>query len=65
MGHGEENCRITPPRWTGPANASAARDDAVHAPDDACLTATPGAACYTLPTSGATAKEAHGEGSHY
>ena len=64
MGHGEEDCGITPPRWTGPANASATHDNAMHAPDNACLTVTPRAACYALPTSGATAKKARGEGSH-
>ena len=64
MGHGKEDCGITPPRQTGPANASATHDNAVHAPDDACLTAMPGAACYALSTSGATAKKARGEGSH-
>ena len=63
MGHGEEDCRIALPRRTGPVNASAAHDYAVRAPDDACQTAMSRAACYALPTSGATAKEAHGEGS--
>ena len=61
-GHSEEDCGIALPRRTGPTNASAAHDDAMHAPDDACLTATPGAARYALPTSGATAKKACGEG---
>ena len=64
MGHGEEDCGIALPRQTGPVNASTAHDDAVCTPDDACPTATPRAACYALPTSGATAKKAHGEGSH-
>ena len=38
--------------------------DAVHTPDGACLTTTPGGSSHTLPTSGATAEEARGEGSH-
>ena len=63
MGHGKEDRRVTPPGWTGPANASAAHDNAVHASDDACLTATPGAACHALSTSSATAKETRGVGS--
>ena len=36
----------------------------LHAPDGACLTTTPGGPSHTLPTSGAAAKETHGEGSH-
>ena len=45
-------------------NASTALNDAVRTPDGAaCLTAMPRVARYTLPTSGATTKEAHGEGS--
>ena len=64
MGHSKEDCGIAPPRQTGPVNASPTHDNAMCTPDDACLTATPGAVCYDLPTSGATAKEAHGEGSH-
>ena len=63
MGHGEEDCRITPPRQTGPVNASTAHNDAMCTPDDACLTAMPRAVCYALPTSSATAKEACREGS--
>ena len=62
MGHGEEDRRVTSPRWTGPVNASATHDDAMHTPDDACLTATPRAACHAIPTSGATAKKTHGVG---
>ena len=62
MGHSKEDCGSAPPRWTGPVNASTTHDDAVHTPDDACPTATPGAARYTLPTSGATAKKVCGEG---
>ena len=64
MGHGKEDCRVTPPRLTGPANASAAHDNAVCAPDNACLTAAPGAACHTMPTSSATTKKTGGAGSH-
>ena len=64
MGHSKEDRGSAPPRWTGPVNASTAHNDAKCAPDDACLTAMPGAACYTLPTSCATTKKAHGEGSH-
>ena len=63
-GHGKEDHRITLPRWTGPANASTTHDDAVRTPDDACLTATPGVACYALPTGSATAKKTCGAGSH-
>ena len=63
-GHSEEDCGIAPPRQTGPENASATHDDAVHTPNDACPTAMPGVACYALPTSGATAKEVCREGSH-
>ena len=55
MGHGEEDCRVTLPRQTGPVNASATHDNTMCAPDDACPTAMPGAACHTIPTSGATA----------
>ena len=62
-GYGKEDCGIAPPRRTGPANASATHNDAVCTPDDACPTVMPGAACYALPTSSATAKKAHGEGS--
>ena len=65
MRHSKEDHGSAPPRRTGPANASATHDDAMHAPDGAtCLTAMPGVARYALPTSGATAKEAHREGSH-
>ena len=64
MGHGEEDCRITSPRQTDPANASATHDDSVHAPDDACLTAMPVVVCYALPTSSTTTKETRREGSH-
>ena len=64
QGHSEEDRGSTLPRWTGSANVRATHNDAVHAPDDACLTAKPGVACYTLPTSGATAKKACREGSH-
>ena len=64
-GNSEEDCRSAPPRWTGLANASAAHNDAVCAPDGtACLTAMPGVARYALPTSGTTTKKARGEGSH-
>ena len=51
------------PRQTGPANASAAPDDAVRTPDGTCPTTMPGGSGHTLPTSGVTAKEACGEGS--
>ena len=61
-GHSEEDCRITLPRQTGPVNASATHDNAVRAPNDACLTTTPGAARYTLSTSSATTKKARREG---
>ena len=64
MGHSEEDCRSTPPRRTGPVNASTTHNDTVRTPDDACLTTTPKAAHYTLPTSRATAKKACREGSH-
>ena len=64
MGHSKEDCGGTPPRQTGPVNAGTAHDDAVRATDGAaCLTAMPGMAHHALPTSSATAKEAHGEGS--
>ena len=61
--HSKEDRGSTPPRWTGSANASATHNDTMHTPDDACLTAMPGAACYALPTSGVTTKKACGEGS--
>ena len=65
MGHSEEDHGSTLPRWTGPVNTSATHDDAMCTTDGTtCPTAMPGAACYTLPTSDATAKKAHGEGSH-
>ena len=64
MGHGEEDHRLTPLRRTGPVNASATHNDAMGVPDDACPTATPGAACHGIPTSGATAKKTCGVGSH-
>ena len=41
-------------------NASTAHDDAMRTPDGTCLTAMPGAAHYTLPTSGATTRKARG-----
>ena len=63
MGHGEEDRRVTLPRQTSLVNASATHDNAVRAPDDACLTAMPGAACHAIPTSGATAKKTCGVGS--
>ena len=63
--HSKEDCGGTLPRQTGPVNASTAHDDAVRAPDGAAyLTATPRVALYALPTSGATAKKTHREGSH-
>ena len=43
-------------------NASATHNDTVRTPDNACLTAMPEVACYTLPTSGATAKKTCGWG---
>ena len=64
MGYSEEDCGSAPPRRTGPANASTTYDNAEHTPDDACPTATPRVARYTLPTSGATTKKAHRERSH-
>ena len=63
MGHSEEDCGSTPPRQTGPANASTTPNDAMCAPDGAYLTTMPGGSGHALPTSGATAKEACGEGS--
>ena len=63
MGHGEEDCRSTPPRQTGPVNASPIHDNAVHTPDDACLTTMPSGSGHTIPASGTTAKEACGAGS--
>ena len=63
QGHSEEDHGSAPPRQTGSVNARATHNDALHTPDNACLTATPGAAHYALPTSSATAKKAHGEGS--
>ena len=64
MGHNEEDCGSALPRRTGPVNASATPDNAVCAPDGTCLTTMPGRSGHALPTSGATAKEARGEGSH-
>ena len=64
MGHSEEDHRSAPPRQTGPANASATHNDAVHAPDGTCLTTTPGRSSHALPASRTTAKEACREGSH-
>ena len=64
MGHGKEDCRSAPPRWTGPVNASATHDNTVCTPDGACLTTMSGGSSHTLPASGTTAKEACGEGSH-
>ena len=63
MRHGEEDHRITPPRQTDPVNASATHNKTVHASDDACPTAMPGAAGHTIPTSDATAKKTQGVGS--
>ena len=62
MGHSKEDLRSAPPRQTGPANASTAHDDPVHAPDGTCPTTTPGGSSHALPASGTTAKEACGEG---
>ena len=64
MGHSEEDCRSALPRRTGPVNASATHNDAVHTPDGACPTTTPGGSGHALPANGTTAKEACGEGSH-
>ena len=65
-GHSEEDRGGTLSKWTGPTDASTARVDAVHTPDGAAsLTTMPGAASHALPASRTTAKEAHGEASHF
>ena len=43
-------------------NARATHNNTMCTPDDACPTAMPGAACYALPTSGATTKRPMGRG---